>query len=760
MFLSEATMSMPSQTAARFLFFSVLAAPLLAQTQIGGGTCNSSSLNGTYSVSITGRQVSSTGTFTSVLLANGSATFDGQSTVTIALTEDSNQAVATSLNWSGTYSVQANCVAVANITTGGSATLNVMLYNQGKDFVMTGSDATYSYAGSGVLQPQPTACSAATLNGVYTFNAQGYGLTSTSVSGVANGAGLLQFDGQSNLTVNVTAVTSGAASSAVTLTGSYTISSNCLGSATLTDSNSHAFGMSFSIYSVTAVNTNFYASLARASNFLMAGSGHTAFGQPAPTLTALPALLPRQTISGGTCSTSNLASSYTLTLNGRGISAAGNLAGSFQGNGTATFDGQGNVTLAGTDNTNLAQGKAFSYTGTYSVPSNCYGTLTITTTSVAAFTLVVLDSGGEFNMEGSDATYVYSGSGTNTQPVLCATPTLSGEYSFTASGFTLSGTTETGVEDEAGVLQFDGQGNVNAKYTDTQAGAVANSNTTMGTYTVSSFCLASATLGGTDALNFVISGPHGENLDLLAASSQFIRSGTAHSAFTNPSQSIGNVASYAYSATPPGSVFALFGQNLATRTDQAATAPLPTKLLDTTVTVNGELAPLFFVDTGQVDAQIPWDIPGNTVASVIVTNGSSISNAAAVYVPATGTPGISTYSNNRAVVVNQDGSLNSGSTPANVGDEVVAYFTGGGPVQASGLKAGVPAPAGLSPVTGDNSITLGDVPATVVYMGLTPGSIGLYQANFIVPAIAKGTYPVVITISGNVSNNPVMTVSN
>jgi len=250
-------MSMPSQTAVRFLFFSVLAAPLLAQTQIGGGTCNSSSLNGTYSVSITGRQVSSTGTFTSVLLANGSATFDGQSTVTIALTEDSNQAVATSLNWSGTYSVQANCVAVANITTGGSATLNVMLYNQGKDFVMTGSDATYSYAGSGVLQPQPTACSAATLNGVYTFNAQGYGLTSTSVSGVANGAGLLQFDGQSNLTVNVTAVTSGAASSAVTLTGSYTISSNCLGSATLTDSNSHAFGMSFSIYSVTAVNTNF-----------------------------------------------------------------------------------------------------------------------------------------------------------------------------------------------------------------------------------------------------------------------------------------------------------------------------------------------------------------------------------------------------------------------------------------------------------------------------------------------------------------------
>jgi uncharacterized protein (TIGR03437 family) len=55
---------------------------------------------------------------------------------------------------------------------------------------------------------------------------------------------------------------------------------------------------------------------------------------------------------------------------------------------------------------------------------------------------------------------------------------------------------------------------------------------------------------------------------------------------------------------------------------------------------------------------------------------------------------------------------------------------------------------------------VGGVAATVVYMGLTPGSVGLYQANFIVPTIAKGAYPVVITIAGYTSNNPVMNVSN
>jgi len=744
-----------STIAVQFVFFffaGLLAAPLLAQTEIGGGTCSSSNLNGTYALSISGRQVNSSGTFLGVLQANGLATFDGLSIVTIAATENTNQALGTTLNWSGTYSVQANCVAVLNITSGGSATLNVMLNNQGRNFLLTGSDTTYSYSGSGVAPfPTPAAtCSVTTLDGVYAFNATGFTLSATSVSGVADGAGLLQFDGQGNLRVNVATATGGATSSTLTLMGTYAISSDCTGTATLSDSKSNSFAMGFSIYSTTAANTNFFASLARAGNFLMTGAGHTVSSQS----------------PAGTCSTSTLNGSYWLSLPGRGISGTGNFAGSFQGIGTATFDGDGNVTLTGTANTNLAQGNPFSYTGTYSLPSNCSGTLTIrTATGAASFVLVVWADGVQFDMVGLDSSYVYSGSGGYLRPPACVTATLSGEYTFTASGFTLSGTTQNGAQDEAGVLQFDGQGNVTATYTDTQGGAMPASDSATGTYTVTSDCLASATLGDSsgksNAWNFAIAGPHGENLNLLAANSQFVRTGSAHSAFTNPSQAIGNVASYAYSATPPGSVFALFGQNLATRPAGAVSTILPTKLLNTTVTINGKLAPLFYADPMQIDAQMPWDVPGGSVASVIVTNGSSISNAAAVYVPANGTPGISTYGNNRAVVVNADGNVNSASDQASVGDEVVVYFTGGGPVMSqTNLITGSPAGGDLSPVTGDNSITVGGVQANVVYMGLTPFGIGLYQANFNVPQIAQGGYPVVITIAGNASNRPVMNVSN
>jgi uncharacterized protein (TIGR03437 family) len=432
-------------------------------------------------------------------------------------------------------------------------------------------------------------------------------------------------------------------------------------------------------------------------------------------------------------------------------------------------------------NTNLATGKGFTYKGTYTVPSNCYGTITLTSGSTATFALAVWSSGVQYNITGSDSTYVYSGNGTSNQPSPCATASISGEYSYDATGFTVSGTAQTGSADEAGVLQFDGLGNMTmANYTMTSGGTLPTALTATGTYTVGANCVASGTMtdsaGKANALNMVITGVYGENFLLLEANTGFVRSGSAHSAFTNPTQAIGNVASYAVNATPPGSVFTLFGNGLTAtgKTASALAVPLPTELLTTKVTVNNEPAPLFYVSSTQIDAQMPWDIPGGTVASVVVTNGAETigtgtSNAAAVYVPATGTPGLSFYGNNRAVVVNADGNVNSPTDTAAVGDEVVAYFTGGGPVNSSTkLVSGAAAPSGLSPVTGSSpTVTVGGINATIAYIGLTPDGVGLYQVNFYVPQIAKGTYAVVITIAGQASNafggpdpNPVMTVSN
>ncbi len=269
------------------LFSSLLSAPLLAQTTIGGGTCSSASVNGPFAVSITGRQVNSSGAFGSVFQANGSASFDGLSKVTFTLTANTNQALGTALMWSGTYSMQANCAGVVNITSGGSATFNIVLFSvvngNAPNFLLSGSDATYTYSGNG--SDQPDTCSTSLLIGVYTFNATGFALTGNAISGVEDGAGLLQFDGQGHLTANFTLVTSAAeATTSITLTGTYSVGSNCLGTATLTDSAANSYVMNLSITSTNVAKMfsgDLLAALAQNSKFILTGAAHAIFGQPA-----------------------------------------------------------------------------------------------------------------------------------------------------------------------------------------------------------------------------------------------------------------------------------------------------------------------------------------------------------------------------------------------------------------------------------------------------------------------------------------------
>ncbi len=77
----------------------------------------------------------------------------------------------------------------------------------------------------------------------------------------------------------------------------------------------------------------------------------------------------------------------------------------------------------------------------------------------------------------------------------------------------------------------------------------------------------------------------------------------------------------------PDSIAAIFGTSLATRTEVAATNPLPTTLAGTTVRIRDSagtelLAPLFFVSAEQINYLIPAGlVPGN--ATVIVTSGDN-----------------------------------------------------------------------------------------------------------------------------------------
>lgn len=732
-----------------FLGTSLFALPLLAQVQIGGGTCNSSTLNGTYELILGGRQVTSTGTVSKALQATGTAAFDGQSKVTLTLTANivsANGGFGTPLVYSGTYSLQSNCSGTVSITTGDTATFALESFNSGNTFALMGSDSTYAYNGSGNIQP---ATCPTTLSGVHEFNATGNTISSGAVTGVLDVDGVLTFDGQGNVTANWTQATNSNATT-VSATGTYTLTSGCLTTATLTDTSSNKYAVNMSIYSTAP---DFVVEFSSPQE-IFDGSGSAA--QPA--------------ISGGTCSASNLTGTYEFLLAGRQITSGGAIVKLFEAAGSAAFDGQSKVTLTMTANTvNSSQtfGTPLTYSGTYTIQSNCQGSISITSGDTATFALVAYSVNAttqvanSFTVVGTDATYAFNGSG-SVQPAACSVSTLSGAWPFSANGNTLSGSTISGIIDLAGLLTFDGQGNATAGWSTSSNTATTNVTAT-GTYAVSSACLGTITLadsaGNKYSWNLSVLGTAANNFAFATANTQELFTGNGRAAFVNPGLAVVNAASFTSGATPPGSVFSLFGSDLATGQAQPSTLPLPTTVLTTSVTVNGEAAPIFYVNSTQINAQMPWDVqPG--LATVIVKNGSSTSNSVAVNIPAAATPGIVVYGQNQAVVVNQNGTVNSTTATAKPGDVVVAYFTGGGPVNAaSKLTTGAVAPSGLSPVTGTATITVNGKAATPVnYIGLTPGGIGLYQANFTIPQVAAGNHPLVITIAGQASNRPLIAI--
>ncbi len=467
-----------------------------------------------------------------------------------------------------------------------------------------------------------------------------------------------------------------------------------------------------------------------------------------------------QTGTPPTCTTATLTGAHSLILSGRDLSGT-TFSKISIGLGTATFDGNGNVTFNLVSNSAQAQGTSQTLSGTYTLPSNCLGTVSLTNGDTASFTLIPYNSGNDFTLTGQDATYQYSGSG-GAEPIACLTSTLSGAYVFSGNGFAISTGTISGVNSISGLLQFDGAGTITGSWAISTNGT-STPDTISGNYSMSSTCVGNGTVttgsGVTYNLNFTVTTTNGADFGVLGGSPGNLFTATGHSTFTNPGLAVANAAGVS-GGTPAGSLFSIYGTGLATTQAQASKVPLPTTLATTSVTVNGTNVPLTYVDKDQINAQLPWDLsPG--VATLVVKNGSSVSNAVAVTVPSTAVPGVFIYGNNHAVAQNYpDYSLNSESAPAKAGGVVIVYFTGGGPVQGgSVLVTGQDTPSSLFPVSENASATIAGINATLDYVGLTPGYVGLYQANIVIPSVSAGDHILILTIGGVASKGTVISTN-
>jgi uncharacterized protein (TIGR03437 family) len=213
----------------------------------------------------------------------------------------------------------------------------------------------------------------------------------------------------------------------------------------------------------------------------------------------------------------------------------------------------------------------------------------------------------------------------------------------------------------------------------------------------------------------------------------------------------------------PGELASVFGTGFGASTVQPD-LPLPTIAAGVTVSVNGKAAPILYLTPGQnlipaqINFQVPWSTPTTGSVNVVVSVGGINSNTVAVPV-GTAAPGVFTQPTGAAIVQNYpDYSLNDPSNPAKVGSTIIAYLTGSGPVSPA-ASDGVPAPT--SPVATATAVVtakIGSADAAVSFTGLTPGFVGLVQTNIVVPTLAPGVYPLVITIDGQTANSATIAV--
>jgi uncharacterized protein (TIGR03437 family) len=175
------------------------------------------------------------------------------------------------------------------------------------------------------------------------------------------------------------------------------------------------------------------------------------------------------------------------------------------------------------------------------------------------------------------------------------------------------------------------------------------------------------------------------------------------------------------------------------------------------VSINGRDIPLFYVSPTQINGQLPFEIPVGS-ATIKVTASGVTSLASSITVTAAG-PGIFLLGTNRAAATNENNLVNTSTNPAAAGSSVTVYFTGIGPLD-NAVGTGQPAPLNgpLSRATLPVAITIGGQPADFLYVGLTPGSISLAQANVVVPNLPTGDYPLVIKVGGAASNAPLISI--
>jgi len=191
----------------------------------------------------------------------------------------------------------------------------------------------------------------------------------------------------------------------------------------------------------------------------------------------------------------------------------------------------------------------------------------------------------------------------------------------------------------------------------------------------------------------------------------------------------------------PGEIVSLYGTGLGPATPISATpqnGQFPTSVGSVQVLVNGTPIPLLYVSGSQINAEIPSSVSGgdNGMALVQVMNNSAALPDFRLAVVASDFAAF-TKPVDSLVVVNQDGTVNEITNPAQRGSFVSIWATGIGTAGPNVTGAVLPDADNYCSnckVVFTTGTTSKDITETVQYAGSSPGLIdGLMQINFQIP---------------------------
>ena len=251
----------------------------------------------------------------------------------------------------------------------------------------------------------------------------------------------------------------------------------------------------------------------------------------------------------------------------------------------------------------------------------------------------------------------------------------------------------------------------------------------------------------------------------------------------SPAFGVSNGASFGTSQTALGSLASAFATTGVTQNFSVSSLPLPRVLGGVILSVGGTLnfsaasgwtysstgsiqAPLLFVGPSQVNFQIPPGITSGSAVPAQLTKPDGTTLLTTLNITATG-PGIFSVLENgqgQGAVLNDDYSQNGnpqsivGAKLATRGSFIQIYGTGAGDTTPT-LMPGEAAPASGNPLVLTNvqpTVTIGGQSAQVLFSGMAPGFVGLWQINAQIPqTVTPGNAVPLVVSAGGVASNTV-----